>query len=114
MNRLAILMNRLAILMCVLALAGCSKRSAIEDVVRENLIDPDSAQFGEIVEYTGRDGDAEACVMVNSKNRMGGYTGESVVVVQKDADGNWEFQRQGVEGWDCAKHIEVQTADQPS
>ena len=82
-------------------LAACSNTSAIEEAVRQNLIDPDSAKFGEIVEYIDADGKAMACVMVNAKNRMGGYTGESIVVAMKTSDGEWQSVGDGPEGYDC-------------
>ena len=99
--------NHVLLLAAACLLAACSNTSDIEEAVRENLIDPDSAKFGEIIEYTDADGDTMACVMVNAKNRMGGYTGESIVTVMKTADGDWRALGEGVEGYDCASYIEL-------
>lgn len=95
----------------LLALAACSNTSDIEDAVRESLVDPDSAKFGEIVEYTEKEGGERACVMVNAKNRMGGYTGESIVMAMKDKEGVWRSLGEGPDSWDCKKYIEVMNTD---
>lgn len=81
-------MKRYIALFC-LGLAACSETSAIEDAVRQNLIDPESARFGEIIEYTDKDGSARVCVEVNAKNRMGGYVGEKLMTASRAEDGNW-------------------------
>jgi hypothetical protein len=64
--------------------AACTN-SAVKDAVLEDLIDPESARFGEI-SYS-KDGN-HACVEVNAKNRMGGYTGDQQMFVDR-ADGEW-------------------------
>ncbi len=69
-----------------LTLAGCSsnQRSA-EAAVRENLKDPDSARFGA---FYYNDKTKKACLTVNAKNSMGGYTGDKQVTL-KYVDGQW-------------------------
>lgn len=66
------------------SLAGCnSAQRGAEEAVRQNLKDPDSAKFGEFYynEKTGR-----ACLAVNAKNAMGGYTGERHALLVTDGD----------------------------
>ena len=87
------------------ALAACSNTSAIEDAVRENLVDPDSAKFGKVVEFTKKGGGQMACVMVNAKNRMGGYTGEEAFLLMRDEEGNWTSLGSGGELLNCAHWV---------
>lgn len=61
---------------CVVLLAGCDKLpwsnvNKAHEAIRQNLVDPDSAEFRN--ESEGPHGDV--CGEVNSKNRMGGYVG---------------------------------------
>jgi len=63
--------------------AGCEGDA--ERLVRGSLVDPDSAQFSEVVT---RDG--VTCGLVNSKNRIGGYTGRQIFIVK---DGRVLFGR---------------------
>lgn len=57
----------------VVLLSGCnSETGRVEDLVRENLKDPTSAQFKEI--RKSKDG-KYFCGEVNAKNSMGGYIG---------------------------------------
>jgi hypothetical protein len=65
--------------LCVAACNG-TKRS-VEAAVRANLNDPDSAKFGDFY-YNGKT--RRACIIVNSRNEMGGYTGERVVELTND------------------------------
>jgi hypothetical protein len=56
------------------ALVGCSPNErAAEDAVKQLLNDPDSAKFTKVVVNP----DGNVCGMVNAKNRMGGYVGET-------------------------------------
>lgn len=64
-------------------LVGFLNKSAAKSVVRESLKDPESAIFGEYSKI----GDA-ACLTVNAKNSMGGYTGAQQALLTKD-DGEW-------------------------
>jgi hypothetical protein len=69
--------------------------------VKEQLIDPGSAQFGQIV-YS-RDGN-RACVAVNSRNRMGGYAGEQEVLVERSpSTGRWSVVT--IPAPDCAQEM---------
>jgi hypothetical protein len=63
-------------------LAGCNQVAIhkAEQRVAHNLIDPSSAQFREV--ELGKDD--LVCGQVNSKNRMGGYTGFRGFMVQGD------------------------------
>lgn len=62
------------ILVCVfIALAGCSNE--VEKTVKQQLKDPDSAQFKDI---NGR------CGLVNAKNSYGGYTGFKRFYISND------------------------------
>lgn len=65
-----------ALVVC-LGVAACGDGGKIEQAVRENLNDPDSAQFRDLV--MSEDG-RMACVGWNAKNMMGGY-------------GQWKFAR---------------------
>ncbi|QEY64962.1 hypothetical protein FXN65_23945 [Metapseudomonas lalkuanensis] len=66
-------MRTQALGLLVVLLSGCdSEASRVEDLVRENLKDPTSAQFKEI--RKSKDG-TYFCGEVNAKNSMGGYTG---------------------------------------
>lgn len=69
-----------------LGISGCgfSDESKIQDAVRARLKDPDSARFGELT-VVGK----QACITVNAKNSMGGYTGDQQAYLQ-EADGNWD------------------------
>ncbi len=80
-----------------LALAGCqgSKRSA-EAFVRANLKDPDSAKFGD---YYYNRATKRACLTVNARNSMGGYTGDEQVRLMI-GDGGWVWVDQQEEAPD--------------
>jgi hypothetical protein len=58
-------------------LSGCADRDA-KDAVRASLTDPESARFSRIT--LSQDGSV-ACGLVNSKNRMGGYAGDTSFMV---------------------------------
>lgn len=76
---------RLSVLAVTCGLLTACSDGAVKDAVREGLIDPESARFGEI-SYS--DKGERACVEVNAKNRMGGYTGDKQMVVAK-FEGEW-------------------------
>lgn len=77
-------------------LAGCnSEEKNVTNAVKNSLIDQDSAKFkGFQINKT----ETKACILVNAKNRMGGYTGFSVAELEKinskwnitSMDGNFE------------------------
>ena len=58
--------------------AGCSDSQA-KDRVSELLVDPSSAEFSDVYTKAG-----VTCGFVNAKNRMGGFTGAQVFIVQDD------------------------------
>ncbi|HOY86834.1 MAG: hypothetical protein V9G21_04380 [Methylotenera sp.] len=66
------------LLLIILCMSGCGENSKITEVIRASLIDPDSAKFGKISINENR-----ACVNVNSKNTLGGYTGNQIAHMQK-------------------------------
>ncbi len=75
-----------AITGCLL-LAGCGgSESESKKAVLANLKDPDSAKFGKFTQV----GEELACMTVNAKNSMGGYTGDKQAFL-KMVDGKWEF-----------------------
>jgi len=74
----------IALVICS-ALAGCGESSAVKDAVIRSLKDPDSAKFGKL-SLAGENG---ACLTVNAKNSMGGYTGEQQAALCK-MNGKWE------------------------
>lgn len=66
-------------------LTACDKSGAQKSVLA-SLKDPDSAKFGDFYfNQTTKKG----CLTVNSKNSMGGYTGEQQAYVEKK-DTGWE------------------------
>lgn len=72
------------VLACVTSLSACnSYRASAEETVRETLKDPESARFGE---FYYNDKTKRACLGVNAKNSMGGYTGEKSVMLERDGD----------------------------
>jgi hypothetical protein len=82
-------MRKVALIVALASvLPGCSGKSQAERAVREILKDPDSAKFGEFEVVDDTDGKG-ACLVVNAKNSMGGYTGDQVASLIKK-DGKWE------------------------
>lgn len=72
-----------------LTLAGCnSMQRDAEALVRENLKDPDSARFGT---FYYNDKTKKACLTVNAKNSMGGYTGDKQVYLRQGESG-WRYE----------------------
>jgi hypothetical protein len=63
-------------------LASANHERLAKESVSNQLIDPRSAIFGKFV----RSGD-RACLTVNSKNRMGGYVGDRLVLLMKIGSG---------------------------
>lgn len=55
--------------------AGCESQA--ERQVKAYLVDPESAQFSEVVTENG-----VTCGVVNSKNQMGGYTGQRTFIIR--------------------------------
>lgn len=91
-----------AVLLVLLFLAGCSEQASIEDAVRENLRDPESANFRDSVVSKGG---SRACVEWNSKNGFGGY-GEWDVARLNKINGKWAISQMQVSSADvhsCTK-----------
>ena len=59
-------------------------QNSIKGSLRRVLFDPDSAQYEKIY-YTETLPD-QACVIVNARNRFGGYTGNKLLMLKKDHD----------------------------
>ena len=93
-----------------LAMTACSETSKIEEAVTDSLIDPESARIGEIIEYVDDEGDEWACIMVNAKNRLGGYTGEKMMLAVKTEDGSWQAT-EGIGGLDCQTWVDKRTSN---
>jgi hypothetical protein len=90
-----------------LALGACNKgRSSAEALVLTNLKDPDSAKFGDYVEVLSKKRDW-ACLAVNAKNSMGGYTGEQSARFVRDAGAeSWKFDSIAPQSFDqCVKML---------
>lgn len=70
-------MIRKTIILIAIAISGCAERQH-ENAVKSLLVDPDSAKFNET--HISED-KRIACGSVNSKNRMGGYSGDMTFMV---------------------------------
>lgn len=75
----------LSVLFVLLSLTGCSEQSSIENAVRENLKDPESAKFRNAIVSKNS---TRACVEWNSKNSFGGYGEWDVTRLNKE-NGAW-------------------------
>lgn len=72
----------------LLLLSGCSDTSAVKNAVKENLVDPSSAEFGEITIVNGTFGKL-ACATVNARNSFGGYTGDQQITLKHMDEAGW-------------------------
>lgn len=83
-------MHKIIIALSVVLSACGSPESDAKKAVLSRLNDPDSAKFGQftLVNEHG------ACLGVNARNKMGGYTGEQQAILMRgDKDrGNEEWQ----------------------
>ncbi|QNA89436.1 hypothetical protein G4G28_14895 [Massilia sp. Dwa41.01b] len=80
------------------ALGGCGQAlfdDGIKTAVRGRLKDPDSAKWGEIIQYKNF-----ACIKYNAKNSYGGYGGSSWAVLERNGD-----------SWDV-RHIDRESCDE--
>lgn len=76
------------ILATAVCATGCDNKffdSDIKKAVRAELKDPDSAKFEREIKIGNR-----ACVLVNSKNSYGGYTGAKVTHLRRHESGEWD------------------------
>lgn len=76
--------RRLLFLLVILGLVSCGENSKIEDAIRANLKDPESAQFKNMIISKSN---IFACVEWNAKNSMGGYGEWSTARLQKNQAG---------------------------
>lgn len=66
--------------LCCLALSACGPHGEAKDAVKSMLNDPDSAKFSHLSNGVGK---GDVCGLVNAKNRMGGYVGDTPFYYQK-------------------------------
>lgn len=77
------------IIICIVAVlvSGCGGvESDIKKAILADLKDPGSARFGSYVLVD----ETHACMTVNAKNSMGGYTGDQQAFMKK-VEGKWNF-----------------------
>ena len=94
------------IVLAALVTAGCSNNETrAKDVVRANIPDPGSAQFGDFVEVDSKKRDW-ACLEVNYRGSEGGFVGKAAARLVKAA-GSDEWIYQGIAGTqaDCVEMI---------
>lgn len=82
----------LSVLLVLLSLAGCSEQSSIENAIRQNLRDPESSQFRNLVVSKGS---SRACIEWNAKNAFGGYSDWDVARLDK-RNGEWSISQMQV------------------
>lgn len=75
------------VILLALSLAACGQSSAIENAIRENLKDADSAKFKDLVISDSGD---YACIVWNAKNSLGGY-GEWSISRLRKVDSSWQI-----------------------
>ncbi len=92
--------GKFLILSTALILTACGQESAIQKAVRGSLKDPESAKFGEHAVLD----DKFACMTVNAKNSMGGYTGNQQALLAKK-DGEWIVAEIDQMGFDECKRL---------
>lgn len=68
-------MRKIAFILLALLLEACGDESDIQNAVRARLKDPDSAKFGTYQTFKSAKGETFACIEINAKNSMGGYSG---------------------------------------
>ena len=73
------------IVLIAISMSGCGESSKIQEAIRASLIDSDSAKFGKMSLVKNN----KACMTVNSKNSMGGYTGDQQALLKK-SENKWE------------------------
>lgn len=88
-------MKVLVLALIAIGIAGCDNQlfgtqeptrgEILQAVVRASLKDPDSAKFGNVMFVN----DSKACVGVNAKNSLGGYTGEQQAMLI-ESEGRWQ------------------------
>lgn len=69
------------------AFAQGGQLGQIQLAVKKTLFDPDSAKWG--TSFVSKNG-KRACINVNAKNKLGGYTGEKAVfLINGDSNVKW-------------------------
>lgn len=85
-------MKKIIPALCLAALSSCSpfdrNRNEAEAIVRAQLMDPESARFGS---FYFNERTRKACLTVNAKNSMGGYTGDQQAYVDLGNKGQPAF-----------------------
>jgi|TARA_R100000049_G_C1956050_1_gene111133 hypothetical protein len=99
--------------LALILMTGCSEEARVEEAAREYLIDPDSARFGKITILKTDEGEG-ACVTANAKNRMGGYTGDQQIVLEKGEDGEWQAKAHVAVPHDTCVNVFLDRSDEPS
>lgn len=100
-------MKKLVLIVAFVLLGACdSNRDAMEEMVRAQLKDPESATFGDYKEVLSKNRDW-ACLAVNAKNSFGGYTGEqSARFVRKAGEAAWALDSIAPQSFaDCVKML---------
>lgn len=106
----------LAFTTLALAFTACGNRSSIEDAVKSSIVDPDSAKFGELVEFEPPYGGNAACIVVNTRDLNGEYTGNRINVLLKIGSNSGEvwkriFIGEPAQGSDCNGYVRSIKAD---
>lgn len=96
-------MKVLALVLIAISMVGCdikpfgigkpTEEETLQAFVRANLKDPDSAKFGQFTSRTeNAAGVSEnaACLTVNARNSLGGYTGDQQALLLKEK-GIWRL-----------------------
>jgi hypothetical protein len=79
-------MNIAAVSVSTLMLLACGgDEAAAKKAVLDRLKDPESARFGKF-SLAGKDG---ACLTINAKNAMGGYTGDQQAYLTRVGEKDW-------------------------
>lgn len=69
-------------------LVGCGDSSKIKFIIKNQLNDPDSAQFKDIIFSKNEE---IACISWNAKNQIGGYGEWKYTLLFKGNDSSWEI-----------------------
>lgn len=70
------------IVTATLLIAGCTDQGKAKDEVRRLLNDPESARFSQL---TPGKQSGDTCGLVNARNRMGGYVGDTPFFFEKSS-----------------------------
>jgi hypothetical protein len=84
----------------LLSACGNNEIAEMKRVISARLVDPDSAKFGAIAFWPSG---TKACVEYNAKNRMGGYSGQDIALLEMK-DGKWEVDRMEVSPSSCSNN----------